>query len=208
VICADTVSNPEKVAQHLTIVFSEERMRIQLHTLALSLTLLLAMSSVTPFSMAQEFVGAANQTFYLDLDTQEGAYSQWRQDDTASLTSLRAKVRILRVGKDKRYAPAFTIAVQNRTTKYSAGVQLYSPDRKPLLVFRDIRQDKYSYVGFDRRLKLDEPIDIEMNWATPKVLIVKVGGETKKLELASPIDSIAISASTGELKVEPLELGH
>lgn len=183
-------------------------MRVLLHTLAFSLSVILATVSVTPLSTAQEFVVAANQTFYLDLDSLDGAYSQWRQEDTASLTSLRAKVRVPRLGNDEKYVPAFTIVVRNRTTEHSAGVQLYSPDRKPPLVFRDVRQDNYSYVGFDKRVKLDEIVDIELNWATPNVLIIKVNGETKKLELPSPIDSIAISSSTGQLKIEPLELGH
>jgi hypothetical protein len=182
-------------------------MRIRLHTLALVLSVLL-MASLTSLSMAQEFVAAANQTFYLDLDTRDGAFSQWRQDDTTSLTNLRGKVRVPRIGRDNKYTPAFTIAVHNRAAQGSAGVQLYCPDRKPLLAFRDIQEAKYSYVGFDRRVRLDESIDIELNWATPKVLIIKVAGETKKLELPWPIDSIVISASTGELKIEPLELGH
>lgn len=184
----------------------------------LLLTLLLLTVSVfsSTTSTAQEFVPAPNQTYYLDLDTKDGAYSTWRLEDATSITRLRATIRVPRLGKDANWVPAFTFTLENReagqeTAKHTASVQLYAGDRKPPLVFRVIQRDgetSSTAGGFNKTVKLNEDVEIEMDWGSGNTLVIKVDGEVRKIPISWVVTRVVFSASTGELKCAPLVLGH
>lgn len=83
---------------------------------------------------SRSFIPAAGQSFYLDLDTAEGAFSLWRHYDLGSLSALRATIRILRIREDLKWAPSFTIFLQDTKTgplpRNGVGVQFAPVDRK------------------------------------------------------------------------------
>jgi hypothetical protein len=47
-----------------------------------------------------------------------------------------------------------------------------------------------------------------MVWETPHIVAIRIGDtEVHKVSIPWSIDSLAVDASTGQLKVDPLELG-
>jgi hypothetical protein len=161
----------------------------------------------------QSFAPSANQRFYLDLDTAEGAFSQWRHEDLKSLNALSATIRVPRLRKDSKWLPAFTIWLQDvgvDDQRHRIGVQLTAPNRKPPLEVRIIHVDKKELIGSEVlpiKIGLDEDLPVEMVWATPNSVTVKVGEQTRKINVAWVVESVGLSASTGQMKVDPLILG-
>jgi hypothetical protein len=149
------------------------------------------------------------------LDTAEGAFSQWRHDDLKSLNALSATIRVPRLRKDSKWLPTFTIWLQDvgvGEQRHCIGVQLTAPNRKPPLEVRIIHVDKKELIGSDVlpiKIGLDEDLPVEMVWATPNSVTVKVGEQTSKIiNVAWVVESVALSASTGQMKVDPLILGR
>jgi hypothetical protein len=56
-----------------------------------------------PRSQAQTFNEAPNQTFYLDLDTNDRGFSKWSHRDLGSFSGLRATIEFYRLGKGQRW---------------------------------------------------------------------------------------------------------
>ena len=55
---------------------------------------------------------------------------------------------------------------------------------------------------------LSDTLNIEMIWKTPNTLTIKLGdSEVHKIAVPWGIESIGISASSGEMEVDPLVLG-
>src|SRR5579864_8237258 len=91
---------------------------------------------------AQTFAPAAGQRFYLDLDTAEGAFSEWGHKDLGALTALQATLRVPRLRKDNKFVPAFSVWLQNTEAgqvRNSVGLQLFAPNRKPPLLIRIVQ---------------------------------------------------------------------
>jgi len=157
------------------------------------------------------FVVAPGQTFYMDLDSAGGQFSQWRHEDVKALSGLRAVVRVPRIRKDRKWLPAFTISVASNDDESSAnglGLQLATGrNKKPPLSIRLIGRlngKPIEEIPFQKSLALDEKVAIEMSWATPKVIVVTVGDESRSIDVPWIVSRVVISGSTGELKVDPL----
>jgi hypothetical protein len=163
---------------------------------------------------AQMFVPASGQTFSLDLDTAAGAYSNWGHHDLGSLSALRATIRIPRIRKDAKWAPAFTVWVQRSEPRQApdrVGVQFFAPNKKPPLAIRMVQfqAGKLTTTETSRRtININESITVEIVWATPNMVTIKIGdSETHTLSVPWSIASVEFVASTGEMKVDPLVLG-
>ncbi len=163
---------------------------------------------------AQSFAPATSQTFYLDLDTAEGSFSQWRHDDLGSLSALRANIRVPRIRKDHKWAPAFSVFLQNTEAgkvQNQVGLQLLNPDRKSRLEIRVVQFTGKQLTTTEtsgRTLGLDEDLIVEMVWSTPHTITIKIGdSETHSVSIPWAIDRVAVFASTGQMKVDPLMLG-
>jgi hypothetical protein len=144
----------------------------------------------------------------LDLDTAEGAFSQWRHEDIKSLTALNAKMRVPSLRKDEKWLPVFAIWLQGG--EHRIGVQLRAPKRQPPLEVRIVRSDKKELVGSEdlpTTIGLNEDLPVEMVWATPNSVTLKVGDQTRKIQVPWVVESVVVTASTGQLKVDPLILG-
>jgi hypothetical protein len=181
--------------------------------LTLSSCIVLTLGAHPQASSKESFAPSANQRFYLDLDTAEGSFSQWRHEDLRSLNALSATIRVPRLRKDSKWLPAFTIWLQDvgvGEQRHQIGVQLTAPNRKPPLEVRVIRIDKKELIGSEilpLKVGLDEDLPVEMVWATPNTVWMKVGEQTRTITVPWVVESVGLSASTGQMKVDPLILG-
>ncbi len=160
------------------------------------------------------FIPATGQTFYLDLDTAEGAFSQWRHDDLSGLCALHASIRVLRLRNDPKWLPGFTIWLQDKEVDYRRkrlGLQFWTKDRKAPLGVRIIQFDGPKPVGVQSSsttVSLDATVQVEMVWLPPQSVTIRIGqNETHSLNVSWRIERIAITGSTGQMKIDPLVLG-
>jgi hypothetical protein len=163
---------------------------------------------------AQSFAPATGQTFYLDLDTAESAYSQWRHDDLGSLSAMRATIRVLRVRKAAKWDPAFSLWLQKTEAgqmRNRVELQLVAPHGKPPLLIRVVQFEGGKSVATEssnKTIGLNENLTVEIAWGTPHTATIKIGdSETHKVSIPWLIDSVGVSVSTGEMEVNPLVLG-
>ncbi len=173
----------------------------------------LAQDVQQPVAPAPTFAPAAGQTFYLDLDTAEGAFSQWRHKDLGSLSALRATLRVPTLRKNNKFVPAFSVWLQNTEAgkvQNSMGLQLFAPDRKPPLSIRIVQAvaGKSSFESSNRTIGLDENLTVEIDWQTAHTVTIKIGeSETHTINIPWSVDTVSVTASTGQMKADPLVLG-
>ncbi len=160
------------------------------------------------------FIPATGQTFYLDLDTAEDAFSQWRHDDLGGLCALHASIRISKLRNHPKWLPIFSIWLQDSEAedkKKQVGLQFWAKDRKPPLGVRIIQTDGPKLVSAQSSsttVGLDATIPVEMVWLPPQSVTIRIGqNETHSLNVSWRIERIAITASTGQMKIDPLVLG-
>jgi hypothetical protein len=163
----------------------------------------------------ESFSPAPSQVFYLDLDAAAGASSQWRHDVVGSLNALRATVSVPAIRPDPKWSPTFALWLQ----KSEAGQKhdrvtlqiLTPPSQKPPFAIRILRVDEGKVIAeesSDTTVRLGESVNLEMIWTTPNVLMIKIGdSEIHKIPISWLIDSVGVSASTGEMVIDPLVLG-
>jgi hypothetical protein len=111
-------------------------------------------------------------------------------------------VRIPRLRKDPKWSPAFTLWLeQNETVE----------DREPPLVISVVQGEDGKLVTtetLDRTLALNESLFVEMTWLRPHVVTIRIGdSEVHEINIPWSIDSVGVTASTGELIIDPLVLG-
>jgi hypothetical protein len=162
----------------------------------------------------ESFSPSPSQVFYLDLDTAAGASSEWRHDVIGTLSALQATVRVQGVRPDPKWSPTFALWLEksdagqkhNRVT-----VQIFPPpDQKSQLAIRILRVDDGKLAlseGSDTTVSLNESVNLKMVWTTSSMLIKIGGSEVHKVPIPWLIDSVGVSASTGEMEVDRLVLG-
>jgi hypothetical protein len=162
----------------------------------------------------ESFVAAPGQSFYLDLDTAEGSFSEWRHEDIGSLSALSATVRVPRLRNDRKWYPAFGIWLQEAGIgqgRRRVGVRLVAPRKKPPLELEIVQGNKDEPVSTETlplEVGLDEDVTIAMDWATPNSVTIRVGDQqVRTIPLTWQVGGIAISSSTGQVKLDPLLLG-
>jgi hypothetical protein len=162
----------------------------------------------------ESFVPSPSQVFYLDLDTAEGSFSQWRHEGLASLSALSATIRVPRLRNDRKWDSTFGIWLQDAgigEERRRLGVRLTAPRKKPPLGIQIIQTDKRELISSETlpiEVGLDENLTVGMVWATPHSVTITVGErETRTIPLLWLVESIAVTASTGQMKIDPLVLG-
>lgn len=185
-------------------------------TMAFGLVFCIALAQDTgPAPQASlTFIPSAGQTYYLDLDSAEAAVSQWRRDDLGGLCALIASVRIPRLRKHIGVEPTFSLWLQNSAVAgkpKSVGLQISTRISKPPLDLRVLQYDGADLITSENsntKLNLDDAIQVEMAWLPEHSVVIRIGkNEKHALKVPWQIDRIAITASTGEMKVDPLILG-
>jgi hypothetical protein len=162
----------------------------------------------------ESFVAAPGQSFYLDLDTAAGCFSEWRHEDLGSLNALSTTVRVPRVRSDRKWYPAFGIWLQEAGIgqgRRRVGVRLVAPQKKETLVIEILQDNKDDPASTDTlpiEVGLDEDVAIAMDWSTPNSITIKVGDhETRTVPVTWQVGGISITSSTGQVKLDPLLLG-
>jgi hypothetical protein len=91
------------------------------------------------------------------------------------------------------------------------GLQFWTKDRKAPLGVRIIQFDGPKPVGVQSSsttVSLDATVQVEMVWLPPQSVTIRIGqNETHSLNVSWRIERIAITASTGQMKIDPLVLG-
>jgi hypothetical protein len=160
------------------------------------------------------FSPAPSQTFYLDLDAPPGAFSRWRHDSLGPLDALRARLRVPRIRKDGKWKPTFVLYVQGNDDSKLAdelGLQIYAMDDKFPMRMRlagRLHGKPIEEIPLQTMLRIDEELKVEMTWASPHAITFLIGTtETRTIKVSWSVCKALITASTGELKVDSLELG-
>jgi hypothetical protein len=166
-------------------------------------------------SLSQSFKTAPGQAFFLDLDSAPGAYSQWRHDDVESLGSLQANLLVPRIRKNGTWQPTFTIYLQSKDHRVLANdlaLQFTAVSGQLPLKIRlvgHVDGKQMQEIPIKATLSLNDPLAVEMNWGTPQLVTVKIGGsETHVVKIDWPINSVVVAGSTGEMKIDPLLFGR
>ena len=168
-------------------------------------------------ALFKAFQAAPNQHFYLDLDSAEGAYSQWRNDDLGTMSAIRASLVIKRIATHIKWLPTFSISLAKDAperaseTPDSVKVQIWSPDRRPPLEMRIIQYHNNQIVADEKlgkTLELNEKMDIELFFVMPDTIVLNLGSTgIRKVKVPWKPKSAVILGSSGQMKVDPLELG-
>jgi hypothetical protein len=164
--------------------------------------------------LVEQFSPDPSQVFHLDLDTAAGSLSQWRHDVIDPLSALRAKVRIPMMRPGPQWSPTFSLWLQKNGTEQKHNrvtLQFFTPNQKPPLFIRILRVDDGKMVvneTTESTVDLGDTLNVEMSWKTPNTLMIKLG-DSERIKIAIPwvIESIGVSASSGEMEVDPLVLG-
>ena len=156
-------------------------------------------------SQAQTFIQSPNQAFAIDLDTRDGAFSSWDNNDLGPISGLRATIQVSRIGKDNKWLPYFLIYV--KTSDGGFGLALEADNWKPpVMVYTYSKSKKAEKIGL---LNVDEKTNIQMDWSKTGTLIVRLGNDmVRELPLSTPITGLRVSASTGELTLSSIALGQ
>jgi hypothetical protein len=168
-------------------------------------------------ALFKAFQAAPNQHFYLDLDSAEGSYSQWRNDDLGTMNAIRGTLVIKKITRHINWLPSFFIALAKNSperaseTPDSVRVQFWSPDRRPPLEMRIIQYHKGQIVSEEKlgkTLELNEKMDIELFFVMPDTIVLNLGSAgIRKVKVSwKPTSAVVIGAS-GQMKVDPLDLG-
>jgi len=174
----------------------------------------IAQSSGHPQLATQAFAPAPGQSFFLDLDSAAGAFSQWRHDELGSLNSLRALLRVPRIRKDRKWLPTFSIALQSNDLKNRANNLLFQVvvlDGKLPMKMRltgHVGGRPIQEIPLQTTLSLNEALKLEITWAQQQLITVRIGDvETRAVRIGWPVSSVIVAGSTGQLKIDPLVFG-
>jgi hypothetical protein len=119
------------------------------------------------------------------------------------------------VRPNPKWSPTFSLWLQkneagqkhNRVT-----LRFSTPNQKPPLAIRILRVDEGKLVAdesSETTVNLGESVNLEIFWKTPNLLTVKIGNsEVHKMTIPWLIDSVGVTASTGEMEVDPLVLAR
>jgi hypothetical protein len=67
---------------------------------------------------------------------------------------------------------------------------------------------KLAEIPLQSTLKLNEDVRVEMVWATPHLVVIRIGdAEEKAIQIPWVASRVEVTGSTGEVKLDPLVLG-
>jgi hypothetical protein len=120
----------------------------------------------------------------------------------------------MRLRKDAKWAPAFSILLQDSAVAGKTkvvGLQISTRNSKPPLELRVIQSDGPDVVtdeNSNTRLGLNAVIPVEIVWMPHHLVVIRIGeNEVHHLKVSWQIERISITASTGQMKIDPLVLG-
>ena len=148
-------------------------------------------------------------TLILDSNTQSGNAATWKIGDLGSVNAVRASVRVHRLDYDPFKTPSFTITLSGDA--YKVVFNILSTNFRPPLAMRLehwVDGKFWQQQSFSAALKLDETLDVAIDWTADGNVTVQAGTETKTMYLGAPVSSVEFSASVGEIDFAPFKVGH
>jgi hypothetical protein len=144
----------------------------------------------------------------LDLDTQDGHYSELAFGETCGLNAIRATINVPRFGQHERWAPSANIFLRNGED-YVALKFVSLTRRPPLRLALTRRVDEVqSEEPFTRALWVSEKLEVAIDWTPEGEVRVRLDGETRSASLPGGVREIAFLNSTGEAAFIPLRIGR
>ncbi|MFO1018195.1 MAG: hypothetical protein U1E03_11395 [Hyphomonadaceae bacterium] len=167
---------------------------------------------------AQLFTAAPNASFVLDLDSADGNFSLWQANDLTGINTLHARATFVRKGEHRRWAPTFSISASGESDR-AAITFTAAPRSGPLLVEVALWRngEKSAEEMFLLPPAFEEPFDIHVEWTEGGLVTFTVfsraaqavsGFERHQVDLGQAPTSIRITGSTGEVLLDPLQLGQ
>ena len=148
-------------------------------------------------------------TLILDSNTQSGNAATWKIGDLGSVNAVRASVRVHRLDYDPFKTPSFTITLSGDA--YKVVFNILSTNFRPPLAMRLehwVDGKFWQQQSFSAALKLDENLDVAIDWTANGNVTVQAGNETRTIYLGAPVTSVEFSASVGEVDFAPFKVGR
>jgi hypothetical protein len=148
-------------------------------------------------------------TLTLDSSGQNGNVHTWKIDDLGAINAVRATVRVHRLDYDPFKAPSFAVTLSGDDYKVVFDI-LSKNFRPPLSLQLEHWVDGkfWQQQSFSAALKLDENLDVAIDWTADGNVTVRAGTETKTMYLGAPVSSVEFSASVGEVDFAPFKVGR
>lgn len=194
------------------------RISIRLTLAALIVMIALALLAALIFMIApappapaqgQSFTATPGQQFYMDLDSRDGAFSEWRHLDISSMSAGVGELEIRRLGAHELFFPYFAIRVE--TDAEYAGLSLSAPPGQPPLVVKRTRCRKGKApeeTVVPDKVAVREKTPIRMFWSNDSFSLQVGSQPPQRFALSRPPKRLIISSSSGELKIHGLTLGR
>lgn len=148
-------------------------------------------------------------TLILDSSRQNGNAATWKIDDLGSINAVRTSVRVHRLDYDPFKTPSFAVTLSG--DDYKVVFNIFSKNFKPPLSLQLehwVDGKFWQQRPFSTALKLDENLDVAIDWAADGNVTVQAGGETQTFYLGAPATSLEFSASVGEIQFAPFKVGR
>ncbi len=161
--------------------------------------ILAALLAVTIFpsrpSLAESFVAASEQRFQLEFDTVDGHFSVWSLEGLQSANAVRATISVERFGTHERWVPFLRVEIKNVKAAPNLYWGLVAGGKKGggPLAFQALQRDagkEIQKVDFRKTGNLKGKIALEISWATPGKLLIRLDNETQELRLPSTPTSL------------------
>ncbi len=185
---------------------------MKIETLIVLLGLFIGTTS-RPSHALESFSPEPAQLFYLDLDTAAGSSSEWRHNIVTGLSAVRATLRVQSLRVDPKWSPTFSLWLQDgsKETHNRLTIQVFTANQKAPLSIKILRVDNGKLITEEASattVKPGDSISLQVAWGSQGVIKIKIGdSELHTVAVPWNVDSIGVSASTGELEIDPLELG-
>lgn len=183
--------------------------------------ILTTMLSLMGFGVAQadDFKPVPRGSYTLDLDTADGNFSEWNLNDLTDVNAVRAHVTFARKGKHKTYAAFFTLSLRGETKRGDVSFTALSANG-PLYTVVGLKDEK-GKISEDMVLvppELGEDFDLKIRWSGDGKISLDIyskanrnigqGFEHREIDLGEPVTGLTIGNSTGEIVIDPLQLGQ
>ncbi|HEY1427488.1 MAG TPA: hypothetical protein VGF50_12515 [Caulobacteraceae bacterium] len=179
--------------------------------LAFALFIATAWCATSGAAHAQTFAPAPNSNYTVDLDSADGRFSRWSANDISGVDGLQATMTVRRLGHDPQFAPSFQVRLINASG--GGAFKIIGSNGALVATAQSWAGDKYiDNQTFVVAPQLDTPFHLEMHWAADNSISIlirtRTAEERHEVRLGAPPGRLEVTSSTGQVKLEELQLGR
>lgn len=173
-------------------------------------TMLLASADIV---FAQDFEPDAEiDGLQLRLEGGDGRFTE-RSWDVGVMNELHATLSMTRLGYHREWAPAGRVALAAGDDANPEFLIIHVGQIADMLLPLEIavthnvgeKPNEPMIVGF---VDMAAPVELSMHWDACRRVTIEIDGKRLEVQLNTPVRRIAVSASTGDLLVEPFSAGR